>query len=70
MSVVTGDAVTWTNVSRVHTVTAVGDGWTSPQLVAGDMFTRTFSAVGSYRFFQWVEHAAKERGMIDRTSEH
>jgi ABC-2 type transport system permease protein len=27
-------------------------------------------AAGSYRFFQWVEHAAKERGMIDRTSEH
>lgn len=28
------------------------------------------SLVGSFFFYQWVEHQAKERGMIDRTTEH
>jgi ABC-2 type transport system permease protein len=28
------------------------------------------SAVGAYFFYQWIEQKARERGMIDRTTEH
>ena len=40
------------------------------QLAAILAVSALVSAVGSYRFFRWVEHQAQERGMIDRTSEH
>jgi ABC-type polysaccharide/polyol phosphate export permease len=42
---------------------AVYDNW---QLLGILVVSAVVSTIGSFFFYQWIEHQAKERGMIDR----
>ena len=46
-----GERVTWVNCDEdPHTSTADGGEWSSPLLVPGDAFTRTFEEVGAFPY--------------------
>ncbi|MFL5733688.1 MAG: ABC transporter permease [Chloroflexia bacterium] len=64
-----GGILTVTNAQGVTTpispILAQFDNWQLTGILA---FSALVSAAGSYFFYQWVEHAAKERGMIDRVT--
>ena len=59
-----GQTVTWTNESvRMHTVTDIGDAWSSPRLVNGEMFTHVFDAPGTFQYYCQVHPYM--RGEVD-----
>jgi plastocyanin len=49
-----GTAVTWVSCEpagrEAHTVTAQDGSWTSPLVAAGDRFTRSFAAAGTFAY--------------------
>jgi plastocyanin len=49
-TVLTGDTVTWSDVSREHTVTADDEAWSSPHMFYGDSFSHRFDAAGVYAY--------------------
>ena len=54
-----------TAFAPVSPILAAFDNWQLLQILS---VSALISVVGSYFFYQWVEHAAKERGMIDRVT--
>jgi plastocyanin len=49
VSIVTGDTVTWKDLSQRHTVSS--DAWSSRPLFYGDTFSRQFAQAGSYAYY-------------------
>lgn len=59
-----GDTVVWTQPgARVHTVTADDGSFDSGNLVAGQTFSRTFDAPGTYRYYCKIHGAPGGSGM-------
>ena len=63
ISVLTGDTVTWTVVSRFHTVSAEDGSWSSRRLFAGDSFSRQFTEPGTVHYYCMIHPFM--RGEVD-----
>ena len=51
IAVVTGDTVTWSVVSRFHTVSADDGSWSSPRLFIGDSYSHQFNGPGVVTYY-------------------
>ena len=51
IAVLTGDTVTWSVVSRFHTVSADDGSWSSPRLFVGDSYSHQFNAPGIVTYY-------------------
>jgi plastocyanin len=51
ITVLTGDTVMWSDVSRKHTVTAGDLSWSSQELLQGDNYSRRFDQPGTVQYY-------------------
>jgi plastocyanin len=63
VSVLTGDTVTWNDVSRMHTVSEENGAWTSARLVFGDTYSRQFNQPGVVHYYCMIHPFM--RGEVD-----
>jgi len=51
VTVLSGDTVMWTDVSRNHTVTSTDESWSSAKLYFGQAFDHTFNTAGTFTYY-------------------